>query len=43
MISTAILSTTYFGPIQWYQKLNRYTSCLVEKHENFVRQTYRNR
>ena len=43
MISTAILSTTYFGPIQWYQKLNRYNSCLVEKHENFVRQTYRNR
>ena len=43
MISTAILSTTYFGPIQWYQKLSRYNSCLVEKHENFVRQTYRNR
>ena len=43
MISTAILSTTYFGPIQWYQKLNRYNSCLVERHENFIRQTYRNR
>lgn len=43
MISTAILSTTYFGPVQWYQKLNRYESCQIEKHENFIRQTYRNR
>ena len=38
----AILSTTYFGPIQWYQKLNRY-NCLIDSHEYFVKQTYRNR
>ncbi len=24
----ALLSSTYFGPIQWYQKLNRYDECL---------------
>ena len=38
----ALLSTTYFGPVQWYQKLNRHR-CIIEKHDNFVKQTYRNR
>lgn len=38
----ALLSTTYFGPIQWYQKLNRH-HCIIEQHDNFVKQTYRNR
>ena len=37
------LSSTYFGPIQWYQKLNRHDHCLIERCENFVKQTYRNR
>ena len=37
-----ILSTTYFGPIQWYQKLCRY-DCLIDGEEQFVKQTYRNR
>ena len=39
----ALLSSTYFGPIQWYQKLNRYDECLIEHHESFIKQTYRNR
>ena len=39
----ALLSSTYFGPVQWYQKLNRYEECLIERHESFVKQTYRNR
>ena len=38
----AILSTTYFGPIQWYQKLCRY-DCLIDGEERFIKQTYRNR
>ena len=38
----ALLSTTYFGPVQWYQKLNRHR-CIIEQHDNFVKQTYRNR
>lgn len=38
----ALLSSTYFGPVQWYQKLNR-RKCVVERHDNFVKQTYRNR
>ena len=39
----ALLSSTYFGPIQWYQKLNRYDECLIERDESFIKQTYRNR
>ena len=39
----ALLSSTYFGPILWYQKLNRYDECLIERHESFIKQTYRNR
>ncbi len=41
--TTALLSTTYFGPIQWYQKLNRYDECRIERMESFQKQTYRNR
>ena len=41
--STALLSTTYFGPVQWYQKLYRYDHVLIEAHESFQKQTYRNR
>ncbi len=42
-LTPAILSSTYFGPVQWYQKLHRCTSCLLERHESFIKQTYRNR
>ena len=42
-MKSALLSSTYFGPIQWYQKLNRYDNCLVEQYDHFVKQTYRNR
>ena len=40
---TALLQTTYFGPIQWYQKLYRYDHCLIEQYDSFQKQTYRNR
>lgn len=42
-MKTALLSATYFGPIQWYQKLNRFDHILIEQHDNFIKQTYRNR
>ena len=42
-MTTALLSTTYFGPVQWYQKLYRYQQVLIEHHETFVKQSYRNR
>ena len=39
----ALLSTTYFGPIQWYQKLYRAEHVVIEQWESFQKQTYRNR
>ena len=38
-----LLSTTYFGPIQWYQKLYRAEHVVIEQWESFQKQTYRNR
>jgi len=38
-----LLSTAYFAPIQYYSKLVRYGQVVVERHENFCKQTYRNR
>ncbi|MBQ9203994.1 MAG: WbqC family protein [Prevotella sp.] len=40
---TVLLQTTYFGPVQWYQKLNRYDRVLIEQHDSYQKQTYRNR
>ena len=42
-MTTALLQTTYFGPIQWYQKLYRYDHCMIEQYDSFQKQTYRNR
>lgn len=42
-MTTALLSSTYFGPVQWYQKLNRFDRVLIEQHDSFIKQTYRNR
>ena len=38
-----LLSTTYFGPIQWYQKLYRAEHVVIEQWESHQKQTYRNR
>ena len=38
-----MLSTTYFGPVQWYQKLHRAECVQMEQWESFQKQTYRNR
>ena len=42
-MTTALLQTTYFGPVQWYQKLYRYDYCLIEQCDSYHKQTYRNR
>lgn len=42
-MTTALLQTTYFGPIQWYQKLYRYDHCIIEQHDSYQKQTFRNR
>lgn len=38
-----LLSTTYFGPVQWYQKLYRADAFVIDPDETFLKQTYRNR
>ena len=40
---SVLLSTTYFGPVQWYQKLHRADETWIERCETFQKQTYRNR
>lgn len=40
---TALLQTTYFGPVQWYQKLARYDLSIIEQYDTYQKQTYRNR
>ncbi len=42
-MGTVLLSTTYFGPVQWYQKLHRAEYVQIEQWESFQKQTYRNR
>lgn len=39
----ALLSTAYFAPVQWYQKLAAYDTAMMERCESFCKQTYRNR
>ena len=42
-MTTALLQTTYFGPVQWYQKLYRYDRCVIEQYDSYQKQTFRNR
>lgn len=42
-ISKTILPSVYFGPIQWYSKLKLYDEILIEQHEHYIKQTWRNR
>ena len=39
----ALLATTYFGPVQWYQKLYRADGVSIDADETFVKQSFRNR
>lgn len=38
-----VLSTAYLPPIQWFAKIAAYPRVVIEAHENYVKQTYRNR
>ena len=38
-----LLSTAYFAPIRYFSKLAIYPEIYIEQHENFIKQTYRNR
>ena len=38
-----LLSTAYFAPVRYFSKLAVYPEIQIEQHENFIKQTYRNR
>ena len=38
-----LLSTAYFAPVRYFSKLAVYPEVYIEQHENFIKQTYRNR
>jgi len=42
-IKAALLSTTYFGPVQYYTKFLLHGWRVIEVHDNYTKQTYRNR
>ena len=41
--TSILLSTAYFAPIRYFSKLAVYPEIYIEQHENFIKQTYRNR
>ena len=41
--NNAILSTAYFPPVQYFSKILNYDNIIIEQHENYTKQTYRNR
>lgn len=41
--NSAYLSTAYLGPVQQYVKMAQYGSIYMEREENYIKQTYRNR
>ncbi len=41
--SSILLSTAYLAPVQYYAKLLTAAPVLIEQHDNFIKQTYRNR
>ena len=42
-MTTVYLSTAYLAPVQYYCKLISFDSVMMEIHENYLKQTYRNR
>jgi hypothetical protein len=38
-----LLSTAYFPPAEYFSLINRATTVFIEKEENYIKQTYRNR
>ncbi len=41
--NVVLLSTSYFPPIQYFAKIIQYEHVVIEQHEFFQKQTYRNR
>lgn len=43
MNDTVLLSSAYWAPVHYYTKLFRYRRVVVEAHDHYVKQTFRNR
>ncbi len=43
MNKNILLSTAYFGPVSYFSKFLSTGQVILEKHENYIKQTYRNR
>lgn len=43
MMKTAILSSCYLPPVQYISKLKQYGMVIIDVHEHYIKQTYRNR
>lgn len=42
-MESILLSSAYFGPIQYYSKFLKHNNIYIEQFENFTKQTFRNR
>jgi hypothetical protein len=42
-ISSVLLSTAFFGPVYYFRSAILANRIFIEKHEHFIKQTYRNR
>jgi uncharacterized protein YraI len=42
-MKTVLLSTAYLAPVEYYMQLNIAEQVIIEKMDNYVKQTYRNR
>jgi hypothetical protein len=40
---TVLLSTAYLAPVEYYLLMNSHPEVIIEKQDNYVKQTYRNR
>jgi hypothetical protein len=40
---TVLLSTAYLAPVAYYLQMNTHRQVVIEQHDNYVKQTYRNR
>ncbi len=43
MQQETILSLAYLPPVAWFQKIKQVDAVYIEKHEHYVKQSYRNR
>ena len=42
-LSTVYLSTAYLAPVEYYMQMQCFSVTIIERHCNYIKQTYRNR